>query len=60
MAKSIDGVHPGVAMVQTAIAKRPEKTGRSLDQWIALIRNSGPQRETARRDWLKNAYELDA
>lgn len=36
MAKSIYGVHAGVTMVQTAIAKLPEKTGRSLDEWIGL------------------------
>ena len=58
MAKSIYGVHPGVAMVQTAIAKLPEKTGRSLDEWIALIRKSGPKGETARRDWLKKTHRL--
>jgi hypothetical protein len=58
MAKSIYGVHPGVTMVQTAIAKLPEKTGRSLDEWIALIRKSGPKSETARCDWLKKTHKL--
>jgi hypothetical protein len=58
MAKSIYGVHPGVTMVQTAIAKLPEKTGRSLDQWIALIKKSGPKGEAARRDWLKTTHKL--
>ena len=58
MAKSIYGVHPGVTMVQTAIAKLPEKTGRSLDEWIALIKKSGPNSETARRDWLKKTHKL--
>ena len=58
MAKSVYGVHPGVTMVQAAIAKLPEKTGRSLDQWIALIKKSGPKSETARRDWLKRTHKL--
>lgn len=58
MAESIYGVHPGVTMVQTAIAKLPEKTGRSLDEWIALVRKSGPKTETARRDWLKKTHKL--
>jgi hypothetical protein len=58
MAKSIYGVHPGVAMVKAAIAKLPEKTGRSLDEWIAAIRKSGPKSETARRDWLKKTHKL--
>src|SRR5579862_5259157 len=58
MARSMYGVHPAVTMVQTAIAKLPAKTGRSLDQWIALIRKSGPKGETARRDWLKRTHKL--
>jgi len=27
-------VHPGVAMVQTWMTELPEKTGRSLEEWI--------------------------
>jgi hypothetical protein len=60
MKTSIYGVHPGVAMVQTAIAKLPEKTGRSLDEWITLINKKGPKGEAARRDWLKTAHGLGA
>jgi uncharacterized protein DUF5655/uncharacterized protein DUF4287 len=58
MKASIYGVHPGVAMVQAAIAKLPEKTGRSLDEWIALIRTTGPPGEAARREWLKKTHRL--
>lgn len=56
--KSLYGVHPGVEMVQTAIAKLKEKTGRSLDEWIAFINSSGPATEAARRDWLKAKHGL--
>jgi hypothetical protein len=58
MKKSIYGVHPGVALVQNAIAKLREKTGRSLDEWVVLIRKSGPAGEAARRDWLKKEHKL--
>jgi hypothetical protein len=58
MKKSLYGIHPGVAMVQTAIAKLPEKTGRSLDEWIAFINAHGPKGEAARREWLKKEHEL--
>ena len=58
MKKSIYGVHPGVAMVQTAIAKLPEKTGRSLEEWVAFIRKSGPAGEVRRRAWLKKEHQL--
>src|SRR5207253_742846 len=37
-AQSLYSVHPGVAMVQKWIADLPAKTGRTLEEWIALIR----------------------
>ena len=49
-------VHPGVVMVQKWIAELPEKTGRSLEGWIALVKKSGPATEKERREWLKKEY----
>jgi len=54
--RSIYGVHPGVQMVQNWIATLPEKTGRSLDQWLALVKKEGPPTEKERRDWLKKEH----
>jgi hypothetical protein len=45
-------------MVQDWIAKLPEKTGRSLDEWIRLVKELGPPTEKERRDWLKSNYQL--
>jgi hypothetical protein len=56
--KSIYSVHPGVAMVQDWVAKLPEKTGRTLEEWIELIQKSGPLGEKERRDWLKKQFNL--
>jgi hypothetical protein len=56
--KSIYGVHPGVAMIQNAIAALPAKTGRSLDEWVAFIRKNGPKGEASRREWLKKDHKL--
>jgi hypothetical protein len=56
--KSIYGVHPGVAMTQKWIAELKQKTGRSLDEWLRLIRKSGPKDEKARREWLKTEHGL--
>ncbi|HVQ36812.1 MAG TPA: DUF5655 domain-containing protein [Pyrinomonadaceae bacterium] len=56
--KSIYGVHPGVAMTQKWIAELKDKTGRSLDEWLRLIKKSGPKDEKARRDWLKTEHGL--
>ncbi len=56
--KSIYGVHPGVALTQKWIAELKQKTGRSLDEWLRLIKKSGPKDEKTRRDWLKTEYGL--
>ena len=58
MRRSVYGIHPGVAMIQHAIARLPEKTGRSLDEWIAVIKKHGPKGDTARREWLKHTHKL--
>jgi len=56
--KSIYGIHPGVLMTQRWVAELKQKTGRTLDEWIKLIRKSGPKDEQARRAWLKEEYGL--
>ena len=57
-AKSIYSVHPSVLMVQRWVATLPEKTGKSLEQWIALVKKSGPHTERERREWLKTKHNL--
>lgn len=56
--KSIYGVHPAVAMTQKWIAELKQKTGRSLDEWLRLIKKAGPKDEKARREWLKTEHGL--
>ncbi len=56
--KSIYGVHPGVAMVRKWIDEMPEKTGKSLDHWIKLIKKEGPPTNRERREWLKQEQGL--
>jgi hypothetical protein len=45
-------------MVQKWIQELPEKTGRSLEEWIALTKKSGPPTEKERREWLKKEHKL--
>jgi hypothetical protein len=56
--KSIYGIHPGVAMTQKWIAELRQKTGRSLEEWLRLIKKSGPKEEKERREWLKTEHGL--
>lgn len=58
MSKSLYDVHPGVAMVQKWVAELKEKTGRTLEEWIALAKKEGPKEEKARREWLKTKHKL--
>lgn len=57
-AKPIYSVHPGVAMVQKWVAELKEKTGRSLDEWIALIKKEGPKDDKDCREWLRTKHKL--
>jgi hypothetical protein len=56
--KSLYGVHPGVVMTQKWIGELKQKTGRSLDEWMKVIKKEGPPTEQARRDWLKTNHGL--
>jgi hypothetical protein len=51
-------VHPGVAMAQKWIAELKPKTGRCLEEWIALAKKDGPKDYAARRAWLKSKHNL--
>jgi hypothetical protein len=55
---SLYSVHPGVLMTQKWVATLKENSGRSLDEWLKLIKKSGPPTEKERRDWLKNEHKL--
>jgi hypothetical protein len=52
---SLSGVHPGVAMMVKWVAELKENTGRSVEEWVALVKKEGPKDEKARKkmadDW---------
>ena len=56
--KSIYSVHPGVLTTQKWIAELKQKTGRTLAEWLWLIKQEGPPTEQERRDWLKTKFSL--
>ena len=56
--RSLYSVHPSVAMNQKWIATLKDKTGRSLEEWLKLVKKSGPPAENERRAWLKSEHGL--
>jgi hypothetical protein len=45
-------------MVRTWIDALPQKTCRSLDDWLRLIEKQGPPGEQERRNWLNAEHGL--
>src|ERR1035441_1895983 len=56
--KSVYSVHPGVLMTQKWVSTLKDKTGRSLDEWLALVKQAGPKTEKGQREWLKQEFKL--
>jgi hypothetical protein len=56
--RSVYSVHPGVKMVQKWVAELKQKTGRTLEEWLAYIKKAGPKTEVERREWLKSEQQL--
>lgn len=54
--KAAYDVHPGVQMVQDWVDALKSKTGRTLEQWVALVKTEGPRDDAGRRDWLKEEH----
>jgi uncharacterized protein DUF5655/uncharacterized protein DUF4287 len=51
-------VHPGFAMEESGMAILKERTGRTLEQWVRLVKKSGPATEKERINWLKDAHGI--
>jgi hypothetical protein len=45
-------------MMQKWIAELPEKTGKTLEEWIQVVKASGPATEKERREWLKKEHQF--
>jgi hypothetical protein len=56
--QSLYSVHPGVAMVQKWVAELQQKTGRSLEEWVTLLRKEAPSGHMPRVKWLKAKHKL--
>jgi hypothetical protein len=50
--------HPAVAHQQAVIANLQKNTGKTLDQWVRLVKKSAPKTRKERIQWLKAAHGL--
>jgi hypothetical protein len=55
---SVYTLHPGFAMEESSLKNLKERTGRTLDEWIRIVRNSGPITEKERIAWLKQSHGI--
>lgn len=50
---SLYSLHPGFRMEAAYAENLQERTGKTLDQWVAFAKRSGPADAKERRAWLK-------
>jgi len=55
---SLYSLHPGYAMEKTFERNLLERTGRTLEEWVDLVRKTGPTTEAERRAWLKREHGI--
>ena len=45
-------------MTQKWVSTLKDRTGRSLDEWLALLKESGPKTEKDQRQWLRQKHQM--
>lgn len=45
-------------MTQRWVSTLKDRTGRSLDEWLALLKESGPKTEKEQRQWLRQKHQM--
>jgi hypothetical protein len=54
--RSLYSLHPSYEREAAFEANLKERTGKSLEQWLALVKKDGPLTEKERREWLKEKH----
>jgi hypothetical protein len=55
-AKSVYSLHPAYKMEAAYTANLLERTGKTMDEWVAVVKQDGPATEKERREWLKSKH----
>ncbi|NNE69308.1 MAG: DUF4287 domain-containing protein [Rhodothermales bacterium] len=50
--------HPAIAYSASVISNMAERTGRSMEEWVTLALQDGPDGEKVCREWLRKSYGL--
>jgi hypothetical protein len=55
---SIYSMHPGFAMEAAYAVNLVKRTGKNLEEWVELVKATGPASEKERREWLKSEHGM--
>jgi hypothetical protein len=55
---SLYSVHPTIAMVQASMRDLRDRTGKSVDEWVELVKSQGPKSTEDRATWLEQQHRL--
>jgi hypothetical protein len=56
--KSIYSTHPSIAHWHAMLQSLPDRTGKTMEEWLALLHKSGLESVSERRKWLKEKHGL--
>ena len=54
----IYSLHPSFGMVNARFNNIPKRTGKTVEEWIDLVKRYGPKTEKEQREWLKKEHKL--
>jgi hypothetical protein len=49
-------VNPSLSMEDVWLERLRQKTGKTLEEWVRIVQQSGPATEKERREWLKTQH----
>jgi hypothetical protein len=55
---SVYTLHPGFKMEESSLTNLKERTGKTLEEWVRIVKKSGPPTERERIAWLKEAHGI--
>ncbi|MBI3819546.1 MAG: DUF4287 domain-containing protein [Planctomycetes bacterium] len=56
--KSIYSLHPSYKMWDSSIRNLKERTGKPLEDWMAILKKKGPATDAERRAWLAREHAI--